>query len=350
MNKITVIGSGNIGFATAAHLTHCGHKVCFCGSHPSKKIKIIGCINKSVEISEITTDKKEAVKNSKYIIITITSLYQANSIKEFAKDLPVDSIIILCPGKFGGSLYIENIIKEINTDFKGFVVEVTPPYAARKEDKNTIKIIGIKNKVRFSSTTEEKTKLVTSEIQSIFPIMVPAESWLQRTFCEIGWLLHAPTFLFNISRIEKNEKFFFYTDGITSQISEIIVALEQERMDLAKAVKVNCPTLKEIINEFYGTVGNTTYEVIHNNIPYKSIRAPESLEHRYLFEEISEYCIPLYELSILMSVDMPVLKFIIDLSTVITKYDFYKNGRHLSQILDKADYFNGDKKTKLFIQ
>jgi opine dehydrogenase len=349
MTKITVIGSGNIGFATAAHLTYLGHDVCFCGSKLSKKIKIKGCINKAIEISEVTSDKKDAVKNAKYIIITITSLYQANVIKEFAQDLSNESIIILCPGKFGGSLYIEKIIKEINPDFRGSVVETTPPYAARIEDKNTINISGIKNKIRFSSTTDEKTKMITPEIQSIFPMMISAESWLERTFHEIGWLLHAPTFLFNINRIEKNEKFLFYADGITPQISKIIVALDQERMNLAKVVNVDCVSLKDVIREYYGTIGNNTYEAIHNNIPYKSIKAPESLEHRYIFEEISEYCIPLYELSVLMKIDMPMLKSIIDLSTVITKYDFYKNGRHLNQILDKADYFNGDKETKLFI-
>lgn len=349
MKLITVIGSGNLGFATAAHLSYKGFEVCFCGSKPSKTINIKGCIDTTVEVYKTSTNKQEAVKSARYIILTVVSLYQAEVIKEIAKHIPNDSIIILFPGKFGGSLYIENLIKKINPDFNGYVVESTPVYAARLQDKNTVRISGVKNTVRFSSTTLEKTNNITNEIQMLYPMLIPSESWLQRSLCEIGSIMHVPTFLFNINRIEQKESFLFYAEGVTPKIAEIITALDQERTKFAEVLGVNCYPLVDIIKEYYDTEGNNVYEIIHNTIPYQSIKGPDSLNHRYIYEEISEYYIPLYELSVSLKLDFPMLKLIIDLSILVTKYDFYKNGRSLNKIVKDVNAFHENTQKQLFI-
>jgi len=340
MSEITVIGSGNIGYATAGHLAHKGFEVCLCGSKPSKKINITGVLNAEVELDMATTNRVEAVKDSKYIILTATSLYHAEIIQEVAESLSDDSVVILFPGKFGGSLYIENIIKNINPDFDGYVVESHPLYAARMQNENTINISGIKNKIRFASTTLEKTRIIAKEIQQLFPMLEPTDSWLERSFCDIGWLLHVPTFLFSINRIENKEPFLFYYEGVTHKIAEIIEALDNEKIKLAKHLGIQAHSLTDILEEYYGTTGDSVYEVIHNNVPYQKIKGPDSLDHRYVLEEISEYYIPMYELSVLLNLDLPVLKSIIDLSGLITKHDFYKIGRSLNKIVQDVNYFH----------
>jgi opine dehydrogenase len=74
---------------------------------------------------------------------------------------------------------------------------------------------------------------------------------------------------------------------------------------------------------------NNLYECIQNNDAYKTIDAPSSLKHRYIFEDIPCGLVPLEAIGIKLHLDMTYTSLIINLASKLLNVDFRKIGRNL---------------------
>ena len=78
--------------------------------------------------------------------------------------------------------------------------------------------------------------------------------------------------------------------------------------------------------------GGSLYEQIHNNPAYASVKAPASLRHRFIAEDVPSGLVPIVELGERAGTDMPVMRGIAELAGKILKQDFYKTGRNLKML------------------
>jgi opine dehydrogenase len=340
MKKVTIIGAGNIGMAVASYLSNKKYDVTLLTSNKEvinsfendNSVTVSGLMSFETMIKNVTDDKEAALKDTEVVIITTPALYHESIAISISNYLENNSLIVLFSGKFAGSILIESIIKEKKPKYFGSVIEATSVFSARKLNYHHVRIRGIKNLVRYASVSYEQTKASEEILTDMFPSLAPVNCFLERSFCDIGSMLHPAISLLNLTKIETGTEFKFYLNGATQKVVDLIEILDHERISIAKSYNVTVPTLRQIIFEYYGSEGDNLYEVIHNTIPYQESVAPVSLDHRYLIEDVSESLLPMYELALQAGVNVPVMKSIIDLTMFICDYDFYLKGRTLSKL------------------
>lgn len=101
--------------------------------------------------------------------------------------------------------------------------------------------------------------------------------------------------------------FRFYYDGVTPAIGKVIRMVDEERLAVAKAYGLELDNFCTVLYN----AGSTTKEAAEANDPYKAcqeseankfIKAPPSLDHRYMHEDIGSGLLPIAELGRLAGV------------------------------------------------
>lgn len=82
----------------------------------------------------------------------------------------------------------------------------------------------------------------------------------------------------------------------------------------------------------YHVTGSNLYECIQNNEAYKTIDAPGSLKHRYIFEDVPCGLVPLESIGLKLGLNMGYTTLIIDLASKLLNFDFRTTGRNLEYL------------------
>jgi opine dehydrogenase len=82
----------------------------------------------------------------------------------------------------------------------------------------------------------------------------------------------------------------------------------------------------------YNVGGANLHEAIHNQPGYYGIKAPSSLNHRYLFEDVPMSLVPIASLGIRYGVSVRGMKSIIRIANIIHSTDYWRRGRTVESL------------------
>ena len=82
----------------------------------------------------------------------------------------------------------------------------------------------------------------------------------------------------------------------------------------------------------YGSKGESYYEIFQNIKPYHGIKAPQSLQMRYITEDVPTGLVPISSLGKYLNIPTPTTNSIIGLANALFNFDFYKNGRTIEKV------------------
>ncbi len=187
--------------------------------------------------------------------------------------------------------------------------------------------------VPVAALPSTETGRVIHALKDAFPQFVPADNVLQTSFDNIGAIFHpAPTIL-NSGRIESTAgDFEYYHEGITPAVAKVIEQMDYERMAVAEALGVEAISAHAWLDAAYGATGATLYDAIQNNIGYKGIKAPENLQHRYIFEDVPASLVPISSIGDMLGVQTGMIKSIISLGSGIHGVDYWATGRNVKRL------------------
>ena len=336
--RFAVIGAGNGGQAMAAHLAIKGFTVNLYNrtiekvAHIKQKgfISLEGAIKGRGELNIVTDNMKDAIEDTDIIMVTVPASGHRDIAVSCIPYLRDGQIIVLNPGRTGGALEFFNILKSEGLDKKVVVAETqTFIYACRIIDPGRVKIYSIKNQISLAALPAEETSRVIRILSMAYPQFVPASNVLETSLNNIGAVFHpAPTIL-NCGRIESTKgSFDYYTDGITPSVAKVIEEIDEERIRVAKALGVNTITAQNWLELSYGSSGESLYEAIQNTAGYKGIKAPPTMDVRYIFEDIPESLVPISSMGSMLDIDTPTIDSIIQLASTIHDVDYFKIGRN----------------------
>lgn len=341
--KVTIIGAGNSGIAMAAHLSHAGNEVTLWNRSRATISKLIethliyseGIVKGEVALHKVTDDIKEALIDPDIILITTP----ANSHKELAeligKNLTKSTVIVLNPGRTFGALEFSEIFESYNKDYKQIIAETqTIIYTCRKTSDDSVNIIAFKDSVLISSMDVEEGKSILDYLPDcVKPYFIEAESMIQTSIGNVGMVLHCAPLLLNAGWTENKKNIYkYYYDGITPTVAGYIEKIDRERIEVSKALGFQVESTQEWLKRTYHVTGNSLYECVQNNEAYKTIDAPESLKHRYIFEDIPCGLVPLEALGLRLGVDMCYTSLVINLACKLLDVDFRDIGRTLEYL------------------
>ncbi|GAB4112607.1 MAG: NAD/NADP-dependent octopine/nopaline dehydrogenase family protein [Candidatus Caldatribacteriota bacterium] len=335
--KVTVIGAGNGGLAIASHLARKGHNVSLYSIFKEELDPIIkkgGIEFESIEdksftiLDKVTDNIKLALDDTELIMIVTPANAHAKIARDCAPYLKDNQVVVLNPGRTGGALEFNKILMEEKIKNKPIIGEAqTLIYACRKISPTKVVIYGVKKSLSVASFPAKNIEKLIKVLNRAYPQFVPAANVLQTSLNNIGAVFHpAPTIL-NSARIESGEKFDYYHEGITPAVATVLENIDRERIEVAKVLKVEVQSAIDFLKESYGVEGNSLYQAIQNNIAYKGVKAPTSINIRYLTEDIPMSLVPIASIGQQLGISTPNIDSIIKIGSTMLNIDFWKSGR-----------------------
>lgn len=343
--KYTVFGAGHGGKAMAAHLALMGADV----SLWNRTFEHIEVIKKrgGIELEGpeggprgfgklclVTSDIAEAVAYAPVIMVVLPSSAHAEVAKTVAPYLTDGQIVILHPGRTLGALEFAKIIRDSGCTADVTVAEAeTFIYASRSDGPAQARIFRIKEAVPLAALPATRTELVLDSIHHAYPQFIDGVDVLHTSLNNMGAIFHPALTLLNAGWIEATHgDFQFYIDGITPSVARVLEVLDRERVTVASSIGIRARTALEWLKMAYNTVGEDLYEAVHNQQGYYGIKAPTTLNHRYIFEDVPMSLVPIASLGTRYGVSVRGMESIIRLGSIIHRTDYWRRGRTVERL------------------
>lgn len=340
--KFCVLGAGNGGLAMAAHLVLKGYEVNLFNRSQSRLnpviarggIEVNGEVMGFAPISVATTNPEEAIKGADVLMVVVPANGHEFIARKVAPYLEDGQIILLNPGRTCGAIEFRNVLKEEGTRADVIVAEAqTFIYASRALNPAQVHIYRIKNSIPVAALPSTDTSKALQVIRQAFPEFVKGENVLKTSLDNIGSVFHPTLTILNAPRIE-NEKgeFQYYIEGNSPTASRILEAVDRERLEVAKALKVQAISAVEWLEMAYDATGSNLYEAMQNNQGYYGINAPPTLQTRYLSEDVPMSLVPIASLGEKFGVPVPTIRALIHLASVLHQTDYWAQGRTVEKL------------------
>lgn len=344
-NKYTIIGAGHGGKAMAAHLALLGKNVVLFNrtyGHIEAIAKRGGIELESYEgvprgfgaLSLVTSDMEEAIKESDIIMVVVPSSAHADIAQMMAPFLRDGQIVILHPGRTCGTIEFRAILKANQCSADIILAETeTFIYASRSDGPAQSRIFRIKEAVPLAALPASRTQIVLEAIKDIYPQFIDGVNVLHTGLNNMGAIFHPALTILNAGRIESTHgDFEFYIDGVTPSVARVLEVLDRERVTVASSLGIRARTAMEWLQMAYNVSGEDLKEAIHNQTGYYGIKAPSSLNHRYIFEDVPMSLVPIASLGERYGVSVRGIDSIIRLACIINRTDYYRRGRTVDKL------------------
>ncbi len=341
--KFAVIGAGHGGKALAAHLAVKGFSVNLYNRTLSrikpiikmKGIELEGEVKGFGRLGCVTDDIEKAISGIDVIMLVVPANGHSPIAERCAPFLKKGQIVVLNPGRTCGALEFLQILRENNNHEDVTIAETqTFIYASRGMGPATAKIFRIKQAIPVAAIPSEKTGDVVKKLNMAFPEFISASDVIETSFNNMGAVFHPSITILNASRIESTlGNFQFYIEGVTQSVASILEVVDQERVDVACALKCeNIYTAIDWLSMAYNVVEDSLFDAIHSNPGYVGIMAPRTTNVRYITEDVPMSLVPISEFGRHLGVVTPVIDSLIHIADSIFKKDFRKIGRNLESL------------------
>jgi opine dehydrogenase len=341
-----VLGAGNGGMAMAAHLALKGFSVNLYNRSPERLLPIrqaggIQIIAREEELPRgrgrlavVTADIAEALAEADILMVAVPATGHAFMAEQCAPHLRDGQIVVLHPGRTGGALEFHHILRQHHVKADVAVAEAqTFLYASRAVNPAQVQIFRIKNSVPVAAIPAHRTPEVIKALSCAYQEFVPGDNVMKTSMDNIGAVFHPAATVLNCARIESTHgEFDYYIDGITPSAARILEALDAERVAVGAAMGFNCMSAREWLYIAYDAAGKTLYDAMRANPGYYGIKAPNRIDHRYLWEDVPMSLVPIASMGDMLGVPCPTIKAIIHLANLLHDCDYWQSGRTVEKL------------------
>jgi opine dehydrogenase len=348
INKIAVLGAGNGGCAAAADLTLRGYEVRLFSRSEKTLLPILdrGGIQ-LVEAGEerlaapyvVSSDIARVISAAELIIVAAPAVAHEYLARSVAPHIVNGQRILLNPGHTGGSLHFMNVLRNAGSRANIRLSEtVTLTYICRMREPARVEVYRRTTNLRWASFPARDAAALLSELQQVFPNIIPAENVLETGFSNINAIMHPAGMLGNAGWIEKSGgDFYYYREGITPAIAAWIEQVDRERLEIVRSLGLKPSRFIDIFHQAGLTTDDarasgSVYRAIAESEPNRTIKSPPSLDHRYINEDVGYGLVPMAEIGRLLGSDTPVMSALITLASVANRRDYRKDGLTLEKM------------------
>ncbi len=338
-----VLGAGHGGLAMAGHLALMGHTVSL---YNRSQERIWGVITRGgIQIESecgpegfgklklATTDMRQAVEDADVLMVVVPATAHRSIAEAVAPHLRDGHIVVLNPGRTFGALEFKQVLTAHGVTKDVIVAEAqTFLYASRAIGPGQARIFGIKNSIPVASVRAHMIPSVLRKLRTAFPQFVAGDNIFKTSLDNIGAVFHPTLCVLNAGWIEAENEFEFYSQGATPSVSQVLEAVDQERVLVAETLGIRALTARQWLFMAYHSVGATLYEAIRANPGYRGILAPNRLRMRYITEDVPTSLVPIASVGRKFKVDTPAIDSIIRLASTLNQTDYWACGRTVESL------------------
>ena len=342
--KYTVIGAGNGGKSMAAHMALMGKEVTLY-NRTFANIEVIaerggidlenpGGLAGFGRLAKVTDNMQVALDGADLIMVVVPSSAHREVAKLMAPYLQDGQIVLLHPGRTCGAIEFHQTILQEGCTTKPIIAEAeTFIFASRSEGPSQARIFRIKESVPLAALPATQNQKVLEAVHTVYPQYVNGGNELKTGLNNMGAVFHPTITLLNAGWIETTHgDFQFYIDGVSPSVAKLLEVVDRERCTVASALGLRARTGLEWLALAYDARGADLYEAIHNQTGYYGIKAPSTLQHRYIFEEVPMSLVPIAALGQRYGVSVRGIDAIIRLACIIHNTDYWRKGRTLDKL------------------
>jgi opine dehydrogenase len=348
VQRVAVLGAGNGGIPAAADLKLRGFEVAlFELPQFSKNLDMLqekGSIQlkeadqtQKVSIDFLTTDITQALDGAQMVLITIPATWIESFSKICAPHIGQEQIVMLHTAACMGSLRFVKAAREIgvSTDFK--IGEFsTLAYGTRAfPEKGEVELLLRVKEFYFAGYPATRTAEIAAPCQQVYPTALPVENIWATTLTNGNPEVHPGPSVVNAGRIDYSKgEFWLYVEGITKHTFNVLMAVNDERVALGRALNLeldDCNTARK--KRGYLVDGPEEWFEKYNSSPvFSKVKGPESLDSRYVTEDIANGLVLYSSLGSVLGVPTPASDAIITLGGILLQRDFMAEGVTLERL------------------
>ncbi len=267
-------------------------------------------------------------------MLVVPSSAHASIAKIVAPYVKNGQILILHPGRTCGALEFEKVLRDAGCTADVKIAEAeTFIYASRSDGPAQARIFRIKEAVPLAALPAIYTDEVLNKINEAYPQFIDGGNVLQTGLNNMGAIFHPALTLLNAGWIEATHgDYQFYIDGVTPSVARVLEVLDRERVTVASSLGLRARTAIEWLEMAYDTTGEDLHEAIHNQPGYYGIKAPSTLKHRYIFEDVPMSLVPIASLGQHYGVSVRGMDSIIRLACIVHRTDYWRRGRTVDKL------------------
>jgi opine dehydrogenase len=286
------------------------------------------------ELALVTSNIAEAIEKVEVIMVVLPSSAHADIAKALAPHLKGGQIVVLHPGRTCGALEFVKVIRDSGCKVDVTVAEAeTFIYASRSDGPVQARIFRIKEAVPLAALPATRTQCVLDAICEAYPQFIHGVDVLNTGMNNMGAIFHPALTLLNMGWIEATHgDYQFYIDGVTPSVARVLEVLDRERVTVASALGIRARTSLEWLKLAYDTTGTDLHEAIHNQPGYYGIKAPTTLNHRYIFEDVPMSLVPIASLGKRYGVSVRGMESMIQIASIIHRTDYWRRGRTVEKL------------------
>jgi opine dehydrogenase len=346
VETVAIIGAGIGGIYLAAELGIAGYRLRLHDIDDARlaDIKAFGGIEVEGEragfaaVERATSDLRSAIEGADVVIVVTGGNAQATAARSLAPLLTDGQVILLIQGNTGGSLIVRRALDDAGRRADVTVAEMDNyPYSSRRLSPTRIRPIITKRWLQIAAFPGNRILSVYRRLSPLFPQAVAAPNALYTGFTNANAMLHVANCLANAARIESGDSYKFYAEGVTPAVARLYQAINRDRVSVAAALGAAVPTLENWFDRVYGVRGANLVETCRRltynpDGPYQATGTPNSLEHKFITEDVPTGLMPMSALGAAAGVPTPAIDALVEVVRSMTGKDFAAEARTLARL------------------
>jgi opine dehydrogenase len=332
-----VVGAGNGGLSMAGHLGLMGFETRLYNRTDEHLeavryyggVDLEGAVEGFGPVKLATSSIPAAVTGADVIMIVTPSTAHLPLALAMAPFLVDGQVIVLNPGRTGGALEFRTAIASQGSSARPVIVEAqTFIYASRMLNRHRGHIYRVKNGVPVSALPSFMTPQALRVLNQAFPEFTAGSNVLATSLENIGAVFHPALTLLNAGWIESTGgDFEYYIQGISPSVAKVLEKVDDERLAVARALGMRSVSAREWLYLTYDSSGSNLFESIRATTGYAGIKAPSSINHRYIWEDVPMSLVPMASIGAMLGVPTPTIDMVIDLAQLMHGTDYRAVGR-----------------------
>lgn len=343
--QITVLGAGAGGMAITADLSIIGHDVTLyelpdfeSNLDPIQRnggIDITGAAKEGhAQPAAVTSDAEQAVDGADLILQAVPNFAFKSFVEEVGPHLSENQTLILLSANTLSALEYRQLLDDVGAPDVRLGEMPSMTYAVRKTGPSSVNVLGFKRELSVAGLPAEHSEDLATLLNDVFPFDIrAAKNVYETSLFNANPVIHPVGALLNTGEIESSNGDYHLYQKVTDGIGRVMSKVDDERIAIGEALDIDVKTVGELFRDWYGIQNNEYYATTVNSLRtspiHEPLQGPDSLDHRYVTEDVPYGLVPLSELGTACSVETPTIDSLIQLADDIHHTDYRERGRTL---------------------
>lgn len=332
--KVAILGSGNGALAMAFEWARAGHDIYMYDfpqfDHQIKAINAAGGIYSEGEMEGFQTVKYaghdiETCLKDAPLVFAVGPAYSTEPFaKACAPYAKTGQIYVVCPSSCMGAILFKTSLG-LDIEDNSIIVSDTStlPYAVRIIADGKIAVYNrLKAGYLLATLPSTKNDMVYDLLKPVHDGLEKGKNIMQTCLQNANPVLHPCITTLNAARIEGPDDFFFYEEGVTTGVGNLLKAIDDERLALGAAMGLVIESDPAIgVRQGYMTEAN--YTTGFSKAPgFKGIKAQTQLDYRYYNEDAGFGLVLWTDMADKLGLDVPNMKAMLQIVSSIMGRDY----------------------------